>query len=186
MIATTKAARPMPLADIDIVLKKIEAAAMTGDRKAQRDYVMVRGSYLIGCRISELCCLRWQDVEVLPDGSGQIHIHGKGSKVRTVCVSPSTVELFESLGRKTPADWLFPGRNGHITRQAVCDKMRRWGQSVGVHLHPMRLRHSHATHSIQRGCDPFVLQESLGHSSIATTAHYVRANPRESSSLKLS
>jgi len=59
---------------------------------------MVKGSYLIGCRVTELCRLRWQDIEPLEDGA-QIYLLGKGSKARTVRTSKETLALFESLGR---------------------------------------------------------------------------------------
>ena len=66
------------------------------DRNAQRDYALVRGSYLLGCTVSEIAVIRWQDIEVLDDG-GQPHILGKGSKRRVVGVSSDTLALFEGL-----------------------------------------------------------------------------------------
>ena len=57
--------------------------------------------------------------------------------------------------------------------------------AAGFHVHPHQLRHSHAMQAIRRGVDVFTLQVTLGHSSSATTGHYVAANPRESSSLRL-
>lgn len=185
MLATSKTSRALSAPDLDAVLGVIQAAALAGSRTARRDHVMVRGAYLVGCRVSELCRLRWQDVEALPDGAGQVHLFGKGSKPRTVRISAETLALFESLGRGDGAAWVFPGRDGPISRQAVCDRMTRWGRRVGVHLHPHKLRHTHATAAIQRGCDTFTLQATLGHSSTATTAAYVAANPLDSSSLRL-
>ena len=154
---------------------------------ATRDFVMVKGSYLIGCRVTELCRLRWQDIEPLEDGA-QIHLLGKGSKARTVPTSKETLALFESLGRGEAEEWLFPSdrRDGPLTRQAVAGRMAKWGQEAGVRLHPHRCRHTHATHAIRRGCDVFTLQCTLGHSSASTTGGYVAANPADSSSLRLS
>ena len=74
------------------------AKAVHHDRNAVRDYALVRGSYLLGCRVSEIAVIRWRDIEVLSDG-GQIHLFGKGSKARTVRVSSDTLELFHTLGR---------------------------------------------------------------------------------------
>ena len=56
---------------------------------------MVRGSYLLGCRVSELCRLRWEDIEPLDEG-GNVRLLGKGSKPRTIRVSTDTLKLFES------------------------------------------------------------------------------------------
>ena len=63
-----------------------------------RDYVLVKASYLLGARVSEISRLQWGDVERLSHG-GQVHLLGKGSKSRVVRVSGDTVALFESLGR---------------------------------------------------------------------------------------
>jgi len=130
--------------------------------------------------------LKWGDIEAV-EGGGQVHLLGKGNRARTVRVSADTLALFETLGRGDAESYLFPsGRTGgHLTRQAIADRMHRWGKLAGVHLHPHKLRHSHATQAIRRGTDVFVLQATLGHSSSATTGAYVAANPADSSSLRL-
>ena len=153
---------------------------------AVRDYTLIKGAYLLGCRVSEIAIVRWKDIEALNDG-GQIHLFGKGSKRRTVRVSSATLELFEGLGRGADEEFVFPSprRDGHLTRQAIGDVCRKWGRAAGFHVHPHQLRHSHATQAIRRGVDVFTLQVTLGHSSSATTGHYVAANPKDSSSLKL-
>ena len=156
------------------------------DRNAKRDYVLIKGSYLLGCRVSEMAAIRWKDIEPL-DGGGQIHLLGKGSKSRTVRISSDSLALFEQLGRGEASSFVFPSsrRKSHLTRQAIGDVCRKWGRVAGFHVHPHQLRHSHATHSVQRGCVVFTLQATLGHSSSATTGHYVASNPRDSSSLRL-
>ena len=113
------------------MLGVIAAAARAGCRVAHRDYVLVRGAYLIGCRVSELARLRWCDVEAV-DGGGQVHLLGKGSKARTVRISADTLTLLETLGRSAADDWLFPSprTDGHLTLQAIADRMRRWGGSA--------------------------------------------------------
>jgi integrase len=160
--------------------------AVPVDRNAFRDYALIKGSYLLGCRVSEIAAVRWKDIEALDDG-GQIHLFGKGSKRRTVRISPATLELFQGLGRGDAEDFVFPSprRDGHLTRQAIGDVCRKWGKAAGFHVHPHQLRHTHATHSIRRGVDVFTLQATLGHSSASTTGGYVAANPGDSSSLRL-
>ena len=77
------------------------------DRNAKRDYALIKGSYLLGCRVSEIAAIRWKDIEALDDG-GQIHLLGKGSKRRTVRVSAATLGLFQELGRGDAEDFVFP------------------------------------------------------------------------------
>ena len=181
-----KLAKPLAESDLKLVLGVISAAKLKGERHAARDFVLVKGSYLLGCRVSELIRLRWKDIEPLDDG-GQIHLLGKGSKPRTVRVSTETLELFESLSRCEPDEWLFPSdrRDGPLTRQAVAGRMARWGKRAGVRLYPHRCRHTHATHAIRRGVDVYTLQATLGDGSSSTTGHYVAANPCDSASLRL-
>ena len=185
LLHAEKSTRPLTPEQFGLLMAAITRAAHL-DPKAQRDYVLIKGAYLLGCRVSEIAVIRWKDIEVLPDG-GQIHLFGKGSKARTVRVSSDTLELFQSLGRGEADSYVFPSprRDGHLTRQAIGQICRKWGRAAGFHVHPHQLRHSHATHAVQRGVDVFTLQATLGHSSSATTGHYVAANPRDSSSLRL-
>ena len=160
--------------------------AFSTDRNSRRDYALIKGSYLLGCRVSEIAVIRWKDIEALDDG-GQIHLFGKGSKRRTVRVSPATLGLFQGLGRGSDEEFVFPSprRTGHLSRQAIGDVCRKWGRAAGFHVHPHQLRHSHATHAVQRGVDEFTLQATLGHSSSETTGHDLASNPRESSPMGL-
>lgn len=187
MLHAAKVAKALHEPELAAVFGVVAAAVRAGDRTAARDFVMLRGAYLIGARVSELRSLRWGDIERLPDGGLVTIRNGKGGKARTIRVSTSTVDLLEGLGRGPEDAWLFPNRTGTapITRQAIADRFARWGRAAGVHLHPHRLRHSHATSAIRAGCDAFTLQVSLGHTSAATTAGYVAASPTDSSSLRL-
>ena len=185
LLHADKSTRPLTNEQMGLLMATI-AKAVHHDRNAIRDYALVRGSYFLGCRVSEIAVMKWKDIEVLSDG-GQIHLFGKGSKARTVRVSSDTLQLFHALGRGEADSYVFPSPRGegHLTRQAIGDVCRKWGRAAGFHVHPHQLRHSHATHAVQRGVDVFTLQATLGHSSSATTGHYVAANPRDSSSLRL-
>ncbi len=186
LLQAPKLAKPLPEADLTSVLGAISQARATGCPTAARDYVLVRGSYLLGCRVSELARLKWGDIEAV-EGGGQVHLLGKGNKARTVRISSETLDLLESLGRGEPDAWVFPSnrKDGPLSRQAIAERMRRWGKAVDIHLHPHKLRHTHATHAIRRGVDVFTLQATLGHSSSSSTAGYVASNRADSSSLRL-
>ena len=151
-MSAPKLAKPLSESDLTSVLGVISAAKVNGSAIAARDYVMVRGSYLIGCRVSELRLLRWQDLQRL-EGGGQMKLVGKGSeKPRTICVSTETLELFETLGRGEADEWLFPSgrRDAPITRQAFGARMAKWGKEAGVRLDPQRCRYTHATHAMRK------------------------------------
>ena len=66
-MSAPKLAKPLAESDLTSVLGVISAAKVKGSAIAARDYVMVRGSYLLGCRVSELCCLQWKEIEPLDD-----------------------------------------------------------------------------------------------------------------------
>lgn len=187
MLHAPKLAKALHEPELAAVFGVVAAAARAGDRTAARDFVLMRAGYLIGARVSELRALRWGDIERLPEGGLVTIRNGKGGKCRAIRVSTATLDLLETLGRGAEGDWLFPSprNDGPISRQAIADRFARWGRQAGVHLHPHRLRHSHASFAIRAGCDAFTLQLSLGHSSAATTAGYVAANPSDSSSLRL-
>ncbi len=125
-MSAPKLAKPLAESDLTSILGAISAEKLKGPAIAARDYVMVRGSYLLGCGESEHCRLRWEDIEQLDEG-GNFRLLGKGSKPRTISVSTATLKLFESLGRGEPGDWFFQNdkRNGPLTRQAVAACMAR-------------------------------------------------------------
>ena len=181
-----KLAKPMSEDDLGMVLATIARAAATSTT-ARRDFVMVKGSYLLGCRVSELCRLQWKDIEPL-DGAGQVTSSARAASPAPSASAPPRWSCSSPLGRGAPEDWLFPSnkRNGPLTRQGVAARMARWGKAADVHLYPHRCRHTHATHAIRRGAWMyFTLSATLGHSSTGTTSHYVLAEPGESSSLRL-
>ena len=180
-----KTTRPLTTEQFGLLIAAITRAAHL-DPKAQRDYALIKGSYLLGCGVSEIAAIRWKDIEVLSDG-GQIHLLGKGSKARTDRVSSDTFEPFQSLGRGEADGYVFPSPRGkgHLTRQAVGDVCRRWELAAGFHVHTHQLRHSHATHAVQRGVDVFPLQATLGNTTSATSGNYVASNFRDSSSIRL-
>jgi site-specific recombinase XerD len=186
-LAVEKLSRPLQEGELQELVGNVATAARHGRRSARRDLVMIRAAYLLGTRVTELANLQWGDVERLEDGGLVTIRRGKGGKTRTIRVSTGTVNLIESLGRGAADGWLFPsGRtDGPLTRQAIGDRVRRWGRQVGLQVWPHRLRHTHATQAVRAGVDVFCLQATLGHSSTATTSNYVLSNPSDSSSLRL-
>ena len=69
-------------------------------------------------------------------------------------------EAFQSLGRGEADSYVFPSNKRHGTSHSTSDWrcMPKWGRAAGFHVHPHQLRHSHATHAVQRGVDVFTLR----------------------------
>jgi integrase/recombinase XerC len=161
------------------VLDVDEAGAlMTVDRGgalAPRDRAMLELFYSSGLRLSELCGLRWMDVDL--DG-GEVRVLGKGSKTRIVPVGRYAVTALRALGAAegTLADTpIFRGRGGApINPRTVQLRMNKLAVLQGLprHLHPHLLRHTFASHLLESSGDLRAVQELLGHADIATTQIY--------------
>ena len=146
----------------------------------QRDRAILEVLYGCGLRVSELCglCLREAMLE-----EELLLVLGKGSKERVVPISGTALTALRTYletGRPhlsrapQPTDAVFLNvRGGRLSRQSVHAVCEKYGRLVGIAgLHPHTLRHSYATHLVEGGADLRVVQELLGHASIATTQVY--------------
>ncbi len=162
------------------VLKLIDAP------KRSRDKLLLRLIYAAGLRVGEVCGLTWGDLLL----NGVLHIrHGKGQKERFVTISDSMVERLNELrGDAGPAAPMFRSqKGGHLDDAQVQRIVRAAAQAVGIagDVSPHWLRHSHASHSIDRGASIVTVRDTLGHSSIATTNKYLHSKRQDSSALHL-
>ena len=105
LLHAEKTTLPLNEEQIGLLFAAITRAAHL-DRNAKRDYVLIKGAYLLGCRVSEIAVIRWQDIEVLDDG-GQIHLFGKGSKDEWSAFQ-ATRWLIRGPGRGEAAAYVFP------------------------------------------------------------------------------
>ena len=171
-------------------VERLLAAATGNDGPARRDRALLELLYGTGMRISEAVGLSMSDL-ALDDGI--VRVFGKGSKERVVPVGRIAREaLAEWLGPQgrdamAPVRWARRGdaeavflnnRGGRLSRQGAWAVVRRYGERVKLadRLSPHVLRHSCATHMLERGADIRVVQELLGHASIATTQVYTRVS----------
>lgn len=140
-----------------------------------RDRALLELFYSSGLRLSELCGLRWRDLDI---GNGLVTVLGKGSKQRSVPVgSHARTALTEWKDAQKPAGDapVFPGRGGApISPRAVQMRLRLLAQRQGLfkRVHPHLLRHSFASHVLESSGDLRGVQELLGHADIATTQIY--------------
>jgi site-specific recombinase XerD len=151
-----------------------------------RNRVLLRLLYAAGVRVSEVCGLKWRDVQ--PRGeAGQITVYGKGGKTRFVLLSDDTWQELIGLRGETDSDVpVFPSRKGqgHLSAAQVHRIVKAAAERAGVDLlvSPHWLRHAHASHALDRGCPIHLVQATLGHASVATTGKYLHARPEDSSS----
>ena len=173
-IKAPKAPRRLPqVLDVDEATRLVEVP--TDARLGLRDRALLELFYSSGLRLSELCALRWRDLDL---GNGLVTVLGKGSKQRSVPVgSHARAALDAWRGEtKSPDDApVFPGRGGKpISQRAVQIRIRQLAQRQGMfkHVHPHMLRHSFASHVLESSGDLRGVQELLGHADIATTQIY--------------
>ena len=140
-----------------------------------RDRAMMELFYSSGLRVSELCALRWGDIDLT---GGEVRVLGKGQKTRIVPVGRHAREALALHGAAAPGgpqQAVFPGRSGGpITPRAVQKRVRELALRQGVwkRVHPHLLRHSFASHVLESSGDLRGVQELLGHANIATTQIY--------------
>lgn len=166
----------LSLEEVERLLAQPDAKTVVG----LRDKAMIELMYSTGLRVSELCGLRVSDLEMQV---GCLRCLGKGNKERLVPVGRSALALVQEylrdsrpklLGDKTSAS-LFLSRIGTpINRIAFWRMLSDYGRKAGLRmrLKPHMLRHSFATHLLDRGADLRSVQMMLGHADITTTQIY--------------
>ena len=168
-----KAPRRLPqVLDVDEASRLVEVP--TDVPLGLRDRALLELFCSSGLRLSELCGLRWHDLDL---DEGLVQVLGKGGKQRSVPVgSHARAALAAWRGAQRPASDapVFPGRNGPITPRAVQLRLRQLAQRQGLfkRVHPHLLRHSFASHVLESSGDLRGVQELLGHADIATTQIY--------------
>ncbi|HBA26113.1 MAG TPA: site-specific tyrosine recombinase XerD [Nitrospinae bacterium] len=160
------------------------------DNMGTRDIAMFEVLYATGLRVSELISLKINDINM---ERGYIITFGKGSKERVVPIGKSAQEklkryLEESrhfLLKGKGGDELFVNRfGGKMTRQGFWKIIKKYALLAGIkkNISPHTLRHSFATHLLERGADLRSVQQMLGHADISTTqiyTHVVRERLKE-------
>lgn len=169
---------PQTLSPAD--MEKLLAAPSGGDAYAIRDRAMLELFYSSGLRISELCGLSLQQVDL---EHGFVRVFGKGAKERVVPLggkARDAVRTYLDAGRprlvkpRTGSDLFLSERGRAISRKTLWHIVRMHAKRAGLAkpVKPHLLRHSFATHLLGGGADLRAIQEMLGHASIGTTQIY--------------
>lgn len=173
--------RVLSLEEVEAIL----AAPDSGTPRGLRDAAMLETLYATGFRVSELVSLKMCDLKL---DSAFARVMGKGGKEKAVPLSDIAVERLSDyldrgrrlILRERESDAVFvTNRGGAMTRQGFWVLLRKYARAAGVRrkLSPHTLRHSFATHLLQRGADLRVVQTLLGHSDISTTEIYTHVDP---------
>jgi len=145
---------------------------------AVRDHCMLEVFYAAALRVSELVNLRLEDVKL---DLGYALVRGKGDKERVAPLGRAAMEALQPYvsefravltgGKTSPL--LFVARGGRrLSRQRVWQMVRAASAAAGRRASPHMLRHSCATHMVERGADLRTVQTILGHADISTTQVY--------------
>jgi integrase/recombinase XerD len=183
-VGTTRGSRPLPnflgVNDVDRLLARPDARTSAG----VRDRAMLEVLYASGLRVSELVALPLGAVD---PGTGIVGVRGKGGKERIVPVGERAREALAAylcgprqdlLGARRSPDLFVTPRGGRMTRQGFWKLLCRYARAAGIRqrVYPHALRHSFATHLLERGADLRAVQAMLGHADIATTQIYTHVD----------
>lgn len=183
-VDTPKIARKLP---VFLTLEEVEALLGAPDVRTVsgvRDRAMLELLYATGLRVSELVKMMLNDLQLT---AGYVIARGKGNKERIVPMGKhAAATLQQYLQRARPAllkqrqsPFLFvTPRGGPFTRQGFWKLVRRYALKAGIRkqISPHKLRHSFATHLVERGADLRAVQQMLGHADIGTTQIYTHVD----------
>jgi integrase/recombinase XerD len=183
-LAAPRLGRRLPsVLGVDEVDRLLAAPAGVRPRDL-RDAAMLATLYATGLRVSELCGLRVADVNLK---GGFVRATGKGKKQRLVPLGDlAAARLGDYLARGRPAlvkrpgelGLFLTGRGRPMTRQGFWKLIGAYARAAGIArtVSPHVLRHSFATHLVERGADLRAVQAMLGHADIATTQVYTHVS----------
>lgn len=179
LLGTPKQGRTLPrvltVGDVDRLLDVVATATPVG----LRDRALLELLYASGGRVSEITGL---DLAAVDLPQGQVLLHGKGSKQRIVPIGEPAVDAVrdylergrpELVGERAVNAVLLNRRGDRLGPRDARTVVARAARDAGLgHVTPHTLRHSFATHLLEGGADVRLVQELLGHASLATTQRY--------------
>jgi|SRR5438552_10852974 len=169
LLTPTVLPKPMPDTDLAAFFHVIDAV---------RDRLIFLFMLRCGLRVSEVCALTWDAIDL---GAGTVRINrGKGQVDRVVYLSPDVEQTLEVWRAHHPSSlYLFPSPKRHRThlfRSQINGLMNRYLAAAGLtrHYSPHCLRHTFATHLLNAGVPLEVLKELMGHHSMQLTLRYAQ------------
>lgn len=167
------------------ILDEDQVRQMLVAERQPRNSAILHLLYAAGLRVSELCGLRWKDLQARSDGSAQVTVFGKGAKTRSVLLSASVNRRILALKQEGAADGeaIFKSRRRRPIGAAqvlriVKSAAKKAGIGTNVVAHT--LRHCCVSHSLDHGAPIHLVQQTLGHADLSTTGRYLHARPTDS------
>src|SRR3989344_4540286 len=158
---------------LPICLTKEEVKGIIDSIKNEKHRIIISLMYGAGLRVSEVVRLKCNDLDLLSN-SGWVR-HGKGDKDRHFILPSSLIKDIKILVENSK-DYLFLGVTGtHLSTRSVQHIIKIASKKAGIkkNVHPHSLRHSFATHLLEKGNDVMAVQSLLGHSEARTTLNYI-------------
>jgi len=154
------------------------------NKQGMRDKAILETLYATGMRVSEAVNLKLDNVNL---DVGFLRCVGKGNKERVIPLGKkaiASIKRYLESGRqcflkRKSCDYLFLNRSGNkLTRQSFWKLIKKYARQARIKkpIRPHILRHSFATHLLERGADLRSVQEMLGHANISTTQIYTHIN----------
>ena len=177
-ISTPKLDKKLPIVLDEAKVARLVQSPSQDDISGLRDRAILETLYSAGIRVSELVGLDVRNVDLI---SEVIKVLGKGSKERMVPIgSPAVSAIRNYLDKRDGAsvkdkNAVFLNHNGRrLTDRSIRRILNKYikATSVAEHISPHSLRHSFATHLLDRGADLRSVQELLGHANLSTTQIY--------------
>lgn len=158
-----------------------------------RNHAILALLYRGGLRCAEVCNLTWRNLQERTE-AGQVTVYGKGDHTRAVLLTQETWQEVMALKSLVAGDedYVFQSRQAHsrtdkadrrLDESMVFRLVRAAARRAGItgNVSPHWMRHAHATHALENGAPISLVQKTLGHKSIETTAKYTHVRPNASS-----
>lgn len=174
LVSAPKLEKKLPLFLTEDEVRKLIEAPPLDSEMGLRDRAILETFYSTGMRVSELAGLNIEDIDFI---GGVVKVRGKGKKERLLPIGDMALRAIKDYldKRKRKESALFLNKNGkRITTRGIRDIVAKYvsATSIKTGVSPHTLRHSFATHLLNRGADLRSVQELLGHSNISTTQVY--------------
>ncbi len=176
--------RTIPLKTIGRMLEVVheeeqKVDSRRGSFRALRDAAVVELLFATGVRISELCSIREEDIDL---SEGLVFIHGKGNRERIIEIENAevldTLIKYNQVKQASSGVFFLNNRGNPLSDQSARRIIENCAKSVvpGKHITPHMFRHSFATLLLEEDVDIRYIQQLLGHSSISTTQIYAHVS----------